>query len=176
MTNFIYVAVSLDGFIAEVDGGLDWLSDIPNPDRSDFGFANFLNGIDAVVMGRNTFLKIVEMGEWIYTKPVFVLSHSLDDVPAGFEKKATIVQGDVTEMVKRLNGMGLENLYVDGGKTVQQFLRHDLIDEMIISQVPILLGDGISLFDRIGVKRAFSLVHVDVLNEKLVKQHFRRGV
>ena len=72
----LYISVSLDGFIATSDGGLDWLMEIPNPDKSDYGFSEFIKGIDAIVMGRNTFEKVLSFGEWPYNKPVFVLSNT----------------------------------------------------------------------------------------------------
>jgi dihydrofolate reductase len=73
MPNFVYAAESLDGFIADGDGGLEWLSEVPNPGHSDYGFADFMASIDAVVMGRNTFETVLTFAEWPYDKPVFVL-------------------------------------------------------------------------------------------------------
>ena len=78
MSNIVYIAQSLDGYIADKDGGIDWLSDIPNPEDNDFGFADFINKIDAIVMGRNTFQKVVTFGTWPYTRPVFVISLNHD--------------------------------------------------------------------------------------------------
>ncbi len=71
MANYVYIATSLDGFIADKDGGLDWLMEIPSPDNSDYGFAEFMDRVDALVMGRNTFDKVVTFGEWPYTKHRF---------------------------------------------------------------------------------------------------------
>ena len=81
MANFVYIAQSLDGYIADKNGGLDWLNEIPNPDNSDFGFAEFLNNIDAIVMGRKTFEQVMSFGVWPYPKPVFVVSTSLKELP-----------------------------------------------------------------------------------------------
>ena len=66
MTNYVYIATSLDGFIATSDGGLDWLFEIPNPDQSDYGYSEFISGIDAIVMGRNTFEKVLTFSDWPY--------------------------------------------------------------------------------------------------------------
>ena len=71
MTNYVFVGTSLDGYIAGKDGDLSWLNEMPNPSKSDFGFSEFLNGIDALVMGRNTFEAVVSSGIWFYDKPVF---------------------------------------------------------------------------------------------------------
>ena len=89
MRNVIYIATSLDGFIAAKDGSIDWLMEIPNPEGSDFGFAEFFENIDAVVLGRNTFESVLSFGQWPYTKPVFVLSNSLKTVPGHLAEKVS---------------------------------------------------------------------------------------
>ena len=174
MTNYIYIASSLDGFIATKDGGLDWLNEIPNPDQSDYGYAEFNSGIDAIVMGRNTFEKVLTFDFWPYDKPVFVLSNSLDSVPDDISGKAEIVKGDLRKLIDNLKKRGLRNLYVDGGRGIQSFLEEDLIDEMIITRVPILLGEGIPLFGKLKNSLKFSLKKTESLNETLVKTHYTR--
>ncbi len=174
MANYVYIAMSLDGFIATVGGGLDWLNDIPNPDQSDYGFADFMSKIDAVVMGRNTYEKVLTFGEWVYDKPVFVFSNSLDRVPDDISDKAEIVKGNVNTVVEQLNSRGFHNLYVDGGKTIQSFLSADLIDHLIITHVSILLGDGIPLFGKVTKHMKFDQVKTEVLNKALVQSHYVR--
>lgn len=147
MTNIVYIATSLDGYIAGKNNELDWLQDFPNPDGDDLGFADFMASIDALIMGRNTFEVVAGFDcDWPYNKSVFVLSNSLKTVPSGFEDKVTLVQGELSDIVAQLNQQGLQRLYIDGGKTVQSFLQADLIDEMTITTIPVLLGEGISLF------------------------------
>ena len=90
MSNFVYIASSLDGFIASKDGGLDWLYEIPNPEGSDFGFAEFMCEIDAIVMGRKTFETILTFDTWPYNKPIFVLSNSLKSIQPGLSDKIEI--------------------------------------------------------------------------------------
>lgn len=174
MANFVYIAASLDGYIATPDGGLDWLMNIPNPDGGDFGFAAFMEGVDALVMGRNTFEKVVGFGEWIYTKPVFVLSTTLETVPENLADKARIVRGDLATVMAELNTQGYENLYVDGGKVVQGFLAADLIDTMIITTVTTVLGDGIPLFGALDSARGFQLEKTEVLTPQMVKNTYQR--
>jgi len=106
MANYVYIATSLDGFIATPDGGLDWLSEIPNPEQSDYGFTRFLNGIDAIVMGRKTFQTVLTFNSWPYNKPVFVLSNTLDTIPKIVADKAEIIKGDLQEIVKLLHDRG----------------------------------------------------------------------
>ena len=106
VANIVYIATSLDGFIATSDGGVDWLSEIPNPDQSDYGWADFMSRIDAIVVGRNTYEKVLTFDPWPYDKPVFVLSNSLDRVADGVADRAEIVSGDLRTVIERLNKRG----------------------------------------------------------------------
>ncbi len=140
MSNIVYIAASIDGYIAKKDGGLDWLNEVPNPDGSDFGFGDFMKTIDAIIMGRNTFEIVLSFGEWPYTKPVFVLSNTLQTVPDNLKDKAEVLTGTPNSIIKEMNSRKFFNLYIDGGKTIQEFLKQDLIDEMIITRIPRILG------------------------------------
>ena len=174
MTNYIFIGTSLDGFIAGKDGDIGWLNEIPNPSNSDYGYAEFIENIDALVMGRKTFELVLTFGDWPYGKPVFVLSNSLDNVPEGMEDKAEIVKGDLKTLFEMLKKRGYEDLYVDGGSVIQSFLKEDLIDEMIITRVPILLGEGIPLFGKLENHMKFKLVKTVTYNETLVSGHYIR--
>ena len=173
MANYVYIATSLDGFIATIDGGIDWLNDIPNPDQSDYGFAEFMNGIDALVMGRNTFEKVLSFGMWPYEKPVFVASGSLSSLPSSVEGKAFLLKGTPKDMITTLNEKGYKNLYIDGGAVIQSFLNEDLIDELIVTTVPVLLGGGIPLFGSLPRQSKLKLIGSEVLLNQLVKTHYR---
>ena len=174
MSNFIYIATSIDGFIAENDGGIGWLEDIPNPDQSDFGFSDFLAKIDAIVMGRKTFEKVLTFKDWPYSHPVFVLSNSGLHVPDALIGKARVLAGRPREIVDTLAAQGYKNLYIDGGVTIQGFLKEDLIDEMIITTIPVLLGRGIPLFGSLPEKVKFSLDKSEILAGSMVKTYYRR--
>ena len=174
MANYVYIARSLDGYIATSDGGVEWLDDIPNPQQSDYGFSKFISGIDALVMGRKTFEKVLSFGSWLYKKPVFVLSNSLKNVPAAVTGKAEIVNGDLHELINSLNKRGFHHLYIDGGLAIQSFLKEDLIDEMIITQIPILLGDGIPLFGKLSSSLKFKHTRTDIHNRSLVMSRYTR--
>jgi dihydrofolate reductase len=174
MTNYVYIAVSLDGFIATSEGGLDWLDEIPNSENSDYGFAEFMNKIDALVMGRKTFEKVSTFGVWPYDKPVFVASKSMISIPENLKGKAKTITGNPKMIVEQLKELGYQNLYIDGGVTIQGFLEEDLIDEMIITRVPILLGDGIPLFGKLTQRLYFSHKKTESLNEDLTKSHYSR--
>ncbi len=175
MANIIYIATSLDGFIARKDGNIDWLMEIPNPNNSDYGFSSFIDGLDGIIMGRNTFEAVVGFNQWPYTKPVFVLSNKLNKVPDAYREKAKIVKGDIGGIVESLRKDGIERIYVDGGKTIQSFLQRDLINEMIITRVPILLGSGIPLFAEMNFETKFKLVDTEILNDSLVRSTYLRS-
>ncbi len=102
MKSYVYIARSLDGFIAGPNGELDWLDKIENPGQSDLGFSDFMSGIDALIMGKNTFEKVLSFGMWPYDKPVFVASKSLYVLPASVEGKAFLINGTPREMITEL--------------------------------------------------------------------------
>ncbi len=174
MANYVYIATSLDGFIATPDGGVEWLDDVPNPDGDDFGFSAFMDRVDAILMGSGTYEKVLTFGEWPYGKMVHVLSERLDSVPDALAGKVRIVRGPLPEVVADLARQGFRNLYVDGGKVIQDCLRHDLIDEMIISRIPKLLGKGIPLFGDLEEIMAFTHVETEVIHDYLVKSRYVR--
>jgi len=174
MALYVYIAQSLDGYIADKNGNIDWLNDIPNPENSDFGFSDFINKIDAVVMGRNTFEKVQSFGMWPYTKPVYVVSSSLLNLSPEFSGKAEILNLGPAKIIEKLKKDGLKNLYIDGGALIQSFLSEDLIDELIITSIPVLLGDGISLFGKLNNSLKFKFVKSEILNNYLVKNYYKR--
>ena len=175
MTNIVYIATSLDGYISDKDDGLDWLDSIPNPDNIDMGFDDHMNRIDALVMGRKTFEVVCGFdGPWPYTKPVFVLSNSLSSLPEGYEDKAELVSGSLADVLATIHSRGHENLYVDGGTTIQSFLKEDLIDEMIITVLPILLGGGSPLFGELAQPMRFEHVKTEVMLNAMVQSHYQR--
>jgi dihydrofolate reductase len=173
--NYVYIAASIDGYIATIDGGIEWLHEQPNPEQSDYGYSEFMNNIDALVMGRNTFEKIQTFGEWPYQKKVFVLSNALKEIPEELVGKIEIISGSVKEVIASLNVAGFKNLYIDGGKTIQEFLNQDLIDELIITRIPILLGKGIPLFGELNEPLRFTHKNTKVYDSALVKSHFVRA-
>ncbi|WP_424963229.1 dihydrofolate reductase family protein [Ekhidna sp.] len=173
--NSIYLGVSLDGYIADKDGGLDWLDMVPNPEGDSMGYFDFMDRIDALVMGRKTFEVVDGFDvEWPYQKPVFVLSNSLKELPGKYEGKAFLVGGQLSDVLDAIHQKGYHRLYIDGGITVQQFLREDLIDEMILTQIPILLGGGVPLFGALPQQLKFKLVDSRIHLNQLVQSHYLR--
>ncbi len=145
----VFVGCSLDGFIARPDGALDWLMGPPAPDCAppEHGYDAFMAGIDTVLMGRKTFETVLAMGIWPYAgKRVVVLSTTLAALPASVAGQAEVRRGPVAALAAQLAADGCQGLYVDGGATIQAFLRAGLIDDITISRLPVLIGAGIALF------------------------------
>ncbi len=173
--NSIYIATSLDGYIADKNGGIAWLDSITIPENEDMGYVKFTNDIDALVMGRTTFETVLGFDvEWPYKKPVFVLSNTLNEIPESHQGKAYLIKGRLTEILDQIHKRGYTRLYIDGGSTIQGFLKEDLIDEMIITTFPILLGGGAPLFSVLPKELEFDLVSSKVYFDQLTQRRFRR--
>jgi dihydrofolate reductase len=145
----VFVGVSLDGFIARSNGDLDWLMGEGGGDSAEYGYDEFIAGIDAIVMGRKTFETVVKFDKWYYgNKRVVVLSHHPLDLSGARARGGVVeqLQGFPEEIVSKLAASGAGRLYVDGGLTIQEFLRAGLIRRLIISRLPVLIGEGIPLF------------------------------
>lgn len=156
MTASVFCGVSVDGFIARLNGDLDWL---PEGGGEPHGYDEFMANVDALVIGRNTFEKVLTLGPWPYgTKRVVVLSHRPVDLSAAVGGVVEQMAGAPAEVVSRLAESGATELYIDGGITIQEFLRAGLIQRLIITRVPVLIGAGIPLFG--ALPRDVRLHHV----------------
>jgi len=173
--NVVYIAQSLDGYISDRDGGLDWLHSIPNPDNLDMGYSNFIGGIDAIVMGRKTFERVCSFDiEWPYDIPVFVLSSTLKTLDKKYKGKAELMNDMPRDVVEKLHKRGYEQLYIDGGVTIQAFLKEDLIDEIIITTLPVLLGGGSRLFSTLPNELKFEHTDTLLFLDEIVQTHYTR--
>jgi len=173
--NKVFIARSLDGYIADKNGGIDWLHSIPNPDNDDMGYVEFTKGIDALVMGRTTFETVIGFDvPWPYNKAVFVLSNTLKRIPESHKDKAFLVKGTLTEILAQIHEKGYKSLYIDGGTTIRNFLKEDLIDEMVLTTIPILLGGGSSLFTELPKELRFELIETKTYLNQITQNHYRR--
>ena len=157
----IFVGVSLDGFIARPNGDLDWLMGEGGGDSAEYGYNEFIAGIDAIVMGRKTFEKVLTFDKWYYgNKRVVVLSHQPLNLSVAQARGGVIEQmaGSPAEIVVKLGASGARRLYVDGGITIQEFLRAGVIHRLVISRLPVLIGEGIPLFG--SLSHDIRLIHV----------------
>ena len=152
----VFIATSLDGFIARLDGSIDWLNqaNATVPNGEDCGYESFMATVDVIIMGRNTFGQVLSFGEWPYgdTK-VVVLSRKGVVIPDALAKPSKRIANTVSSsketpelLVERLSSEGAQHLYIDGGQTIQSFLSAGLINEFTITVIPILLGEGKPLF------------------------------
>ncbi|MAO38101.1 MAG: diacylglycerol kinase [Zunongwangia sp.] len=173
--NSVFIATSIDGFIADKNDGIDWLHSIPNPNNDDMGYLEFNKEIDALVMGRRTFETLLGFDfDWPYKKPVFVLSNKLKEIPKSHKGKAFLVNGTLTEILNKIHRKGFNKLYIDGGTTISSFLKADLIDEMILTTIPILLGGGSSLFTELPNELNFELIKTKTYLNQITQNHYKR--
>lgn len=172
---FAFIAASLDGFIAREDDDLSWLEDetlkIPS---EDYGYQEFFNSIDTIVLGRRTYETISNFSKWPYAnKRVVVLSHApltlLGDTSTMVESASLRPE----ELVSYLKNTGSEKVYVDGGKTIQSFLEAGFIDEITLTIIPILLGRGIPLFNSQSKECRLDLVHQKTYKNGYVQVRYR---
>lgn len=169
----VFIATSLDGFIAREDGDIEWLTSRGSSDE-DYGYYDFSDSIDVLVMGRNSFEKVLTFDTWPYgDKPVIVLSSRPLSVPEALKSKVEVRSLEPLQLMESLSSSGVRRVYVDGGITIQRFLRAGLIDEMIITTIPVLIGSGIPLFG--ALEEDVSLTHVETkaYPDGLVQSRYR---
>ena len=157
----VFIATSLDGFIARADGRIDWLeaANTTIPAGEDCGYAAFFASVDGMVMGRGTFETVLSFPTWPYgEKPVYVLSRTLAQLPQAVPPTLSLTSEPPTELLERLYAQGHRHLYVDGGRTIQGFLSAGLIQELTITVIPVLLGAGRPLFGPLWADVALELV------------------
>lgn len=173
--NIVFIAKSIDGFIAGPNGEIDWLDMVPNPNKDDMGYFALMKEVDAIVMGRVSFETVLGFNiPWPYAKHVFVLSKTLDSIPDELQDKVSLTRGPLEDILTDIRLKGYANLYIDGGKTVQNFLEKDLIHELRITTLPIVLGKGIPLFGLLDQRLEFEHVKTEVFLNQLVQSHYKR--
>lgn len=152
VTGHVFIACSLDGFIARPDHSLDWLMKFDGGDTKTSGYDAFIDSIDGLVMGRGTFEKVSTFEPWPYAKPVVVISRSLTvaEIPEMLRDKVTLSSSEPRELMQHLAAKGWNRAYIDGGRLIQSFLKARLVDDMTITVAPILLGEGRRLFGPTG--------------------------
>ena len=157
----VFIATSLDGFISRDDGCIDWLikaNALVRPGE-DGGYKSFISTVDGLIMGRNSYEKVLSFDEWPYRNiPVVVLSSQTITIPEQLRPFVSSSAETPTALVQRLSKQETKHLYIDGGMTIQGFLANNLINEMTIILVPVLLGSGRSLFG--SLKQDIELQHL----------------
>lgn len=170
----VYIGISLDGFIAREDGTLDFLDGPEEIAGEDYGYHEFLDSVDVLVMGRNTYEMVQSFGQWPYgSKRVVVLSSRPIQIP---EEQARTVEWkscSPAELVQDLSESGAKHLYIDGGKTIQGFIEAGLISEIIITRIPVLIGSGIPLFGPLSDEKILDHVETRSFDNGLVQSKYR---
>jgi dihydrofolate reductase len=169
----VFCGVSVDGFLARLNHTFDFLD---SGGQEPHGFEEFYGSVDVVVIGRNTFEVVLTFGKWFYgKKPVVVLSSRPLDFSSVKGGVVEQMSGEPAEIVRQLKARGFKHAYIDGGITIQRFLAAGLIDRLVITRVPVLIGEGIPLFGQ--VPRDISLHHVATRSYKggLVQSEYEVG-
>ncbi|AML50776.1 dihydrofolate reductase family protein [Falsihalocynthiibacter arcticus] len=167
-TGHMFMAMSLDGFVARENFGLDWLMK-QKTDGEEHGNAEFMETVDGLVMGSGSFRTIQSLGVWPYEKPVVVLSKTMkpDDIPEELRKTVTVSALAPRQLMVSLSEQGWKRAYIDGGKIIQSFMREGLIAVMTVTIVPILIGEG---------KRMFGALDADIDLRLLDSMSFPSGL
>lgn len=170
----VYIATSLDGFIARKNGDIDWLP-TDSPDGEDYGYAEFMSTVDALVMGRNSFEKVLSFGGWPYDRKVFVLSSKTLTISPDLSDKVEALHLPPRELIQELEQRGVKHIYLDGGVTIQRFLREGLVDEMTLTSIPILIGEGLPLFGALEKDIPLKLLEARSFPNGMVQRKYRLG-
>ncbi len=171
----VYMGLSLDGFIADENSSVDWLNDLPEHEdpEEDFGYYTLINSVDRLVMGRKTFDQVLGFGVWHYGDLlVTVLSHQPPPKKIPSEANISFAHGSPESLVKEFTSAGDKHIYLDGGDVVQQFLAAGYIDEFILTQVPVLLGKGLSLFKEPLPRKIWRVDRVSQYSNGFIQTHY----
>lgn len=168
----LYIATSLDGFIAREDGSIDWLTEYENNPESDYGYSEFYSSIGTVLMGRKTYEQVLGFGNWPYKeKRSYVFTRQKESLHR--ESNVEFVSGNIREFVHKLKENAEEDIWLVGGsQLIKVFLEENLVQDLIIFIVPIILGSGIPLFDHIGKEIKFQTLRVEKYENGLVRMEY----
>ncbi|MEH2167973.1 MAG: dihydrofolate reductase family protein [Nostoc sp.] len=168
----LYIAASLDGYIARTDGGIEWLS-ILDTEGEDYGYTAFYESIDAIVLGSKTYEVGLGFDRWPYPEKksfVFTQRNFQSD-----REDVVFVSDPIKQALANIEAQGFKNIWlVGGGKLINSFLQHCLIDEYIISTIPIILGGGIHLFPPSNHEEKLELINSQQYSTGLLQAHYRR--
>lgn len=179
-----FIAMSTDGYIAALDGGVDWLESAGNTATAerksiwDGGFEAYIETVDCMIMGRKCMEKIASFDlspqQWPYRDiPIFALSKSLRETPENLVGKVEMFSDGIPALLEKLASAGYEHAYIDGGATITSFTRHGLLNEICVTQVPLLLGEGIPLFGSIGRSVALSAARATVFSNDFIQWRYQ---
>ena len=180
----VYIATSVDGYIATHDGGVEWLENAGNAETGDrepvgdAGFAAYMASVDCMIMGRKCMEMIASFEltpeQWPYGDiPVFVLSNTVKSPPESLENRVKMYSGDLAALTEQLASDGYTHAYIDGGTTITSFIHLGLLDEICVTQIPILLGGGLPLFGSIERKIKLKNAETTVFSNDFIQWKYR---
>ncbi|CAM7724168.1 dihydrofolate reductase family protein [Leclercia adecarboxylata] len=174
VSTHVFIAVSLDGYIARQDGDIDWLLQRDDP-TEDHGYTAFIADKEWIVMGRGSYEKVLTFKEWPYDRPVLVLSRQLADTPVPEALKGKVQFSRLTpkDVLNDLAAQNVQRVYLDGGQVIQSFLREGLVADIVITTVPVLLGSGKPLFGSLSRDINLTLLSSRSFPSGLVQSHYR---
>lgn len=174
ITGHVFIAISLDGYIARPDGDIGWLLERDDPGE-DHGYTEFIADKSMIVMGRGTYEKVASLATWPYDLPVLVLSKQLagTEVPEPLQGKVRFADLAPLEAMMEMERQHVRRVYVDGGQVVQSFLREGLIADMVITTIPVLIGEGRPLFGPLPRDLDLALVSSRSFPSGLVQTSYR---
>jgi dihydrofolate reductase len=168
----VFIGTSVDGFIARPDGALDFL---PPGGGEEHGYEAFMASVDALVIGRGTFETVEKFEDWPYgQKRVVVLTSRPLDL-SRIRGRVERMNGPPHEIAARLDAEGVRHAYVDGGVTIRRFLRAGLIQRLIVTRVPVLIGSGIPLFGALDADIRLRHVATRAFASGLVQSEYTVG-
>ncbi|NSL90738.1 dihydrofolate reductase [Chitinophaga sp. Mgbs1] len=171
----IYIATSLDGYIADHNGNIEWLTGFPNPEQTDYGYADFLAGIDTTLMGYKTYQDVLKLSETFPYPGLanYIFSRDKSHQDTEF---VTFVKEEAGAFVSRLKSLPGKDIWlIGGGELNAAILEHDLVDEMIIHTMPVVLGAGRSVFAGIPMEKTFGLESVKTYSSGVVEARYTRS-
>ena len=174
----VYIAASADGFIAKPGGDIKWLDrpEYAATEMSGLRYEQYIATVDAIVMGRHSFEKVLKFSSWPYDVTlVVVLSTKMSAAPDHLKDTVRMLAGPPQQIVSQLASEGKSHLYIDGGVTIQRFLEAKLIDEITITRIPILLGRGIPLFSSTGIEQPLRLIEAVASPNGFVQERYAVG-
>jgi dihydrofolate reductase len=168
----LYIATSLDGFIARENGSIDWLTEYDNNPETDYGYSKFYSSIGTVLMGRKTYEQVLGFGSWPYKeKKSYVFTRQRE--PLLRESNVEFVSGDIGEFVRQIKESTEEDIWLVGGsQLIKAFLEENFVQDLIIFVVPKILGSGIPLFDHIGKEIRLKTLRVEKYENGLVRMEY----
>lgn len=174
ITGHVFIATSVDGYIARADGDIGWLLERDDP-AEDHGYGDFIADKDVIVMGRGSYEKVLSLDTWPYELPVLVLSRKLTGtpVPDSLQGKVRFSSLTPSQTMDELANQNVRKVYVDGGELVHSFLQDGLIEDMVITTVPVMIGAGRSLFGALPQDIKLALVSSRSFPSGLVQSTYR---